>query len=440
MAAAYVMQCYLAGAASEPPPLRPYLLLGAGALPLWHFLLRQRGLYRPRRGQSRLMEARLLIEVSTLATLIVAATTFFSGTPGVSRFTLVVFWALATGGLVVLRATIRATLAELRRRGLNQRNVVIVGTGATGRAVWERLQADSDAGFTVVGCVDESRLGRATGAPPVIGGIADLGRIVAERRIDQVVVALDRTGPIDATKVLGELEKTTASVWLVPDLQGLPTLHSGIEDFDGIPVIRLIESPLLGWNQLCKRTFDLLVAPALLVGLAPLFLALALAIRWRSPGGPVLYRQERVGLDGRVFRIIKFRTMKPGAEEETGPRWAQRDDPRCTPIGRVLRRLNLDELPQLWNVVRGDMSLVGPRPERPEFVQRFRDHVPGYMLRHKVKAGMTGWAQVRGWRGDTSIEKRLECDLEYVRRWSLKLDLKILFLTLSRSFRDPNAY
>jgi exopolysaccharide biosynthesis polyprenyl glycosylphosphotransferase len=188
-----------------------------------------------------------------------------------------------------------------------------------------------------------------------------------------------------------------------------------------------------------KRGFDLVLGTAALVASAPLLLAIAAALRVLQ-GAPVLYRQERMGLDGQRFRMLKFRTMRPDAEAETGPVWASADDPRRTRLGAFLRRTSLDELPQLVNVLRGEMSLVGPRPERPLFVQEFRTRIPGYMLRHKVKAGMTGWAQINGWRGNTSLEKRIEYDLYYIERWSLAFDLSILLRTLWRGFTNRNAY
>jgi exopolysaccharide biosynthesis polyprenyl glycosylphosphotransferase len=197
---------------------------------------------------------------------------------------------------------------------------------------------------------------------------------------------------------------------------------------------------MVGWSSVVKRCFDLVFAGPLVVLLSPVLIAIAILIRRDSPDAPVLYRQVRMGLDGRLFQILRFRTMIPDAEAGTGPQWTQPNDPRRTRIGRFLRRFNLDELPQLWNVLCGDMSLVGPRPERPELVEQFRRELPAYMLRHKVKAGMTGWAQVHGWRGDTPIENRLQYDMDYVQRWSVRLDLRILGLTLLRSFRDPNAY
>jgi exopolysaccharide biosynthesis polyprenyl glycosylphosphotransferase len=227
---------------------------------------------------------------------------------------------------------------------------------------------------------------------------------------------------------------------VVPDLVQYATVKAVLEDLDGIPIISLSEVPLRGWNSMVKRVMDVLVGSTILFFLMPGFALVAALIKWRGGRGPVLLRQERMTLDGKTFQIYKFRTMVHNAEENTGPVWASPQDPRRTSIGIWLRRFNLDEFPQLINVVLGDMSLVGPRPERPPFVQQFKEHIPQYMLRHRVKSGITGWAQVNGWRGNTSIEKRIEYDLYYIENWSLLLDIKILILTLFRGFGQKHAY
>ena len=375
-----------------------------------------------------------------MATAILVGVTLFLGQAEVSGLVLVLSWGLAAGALVATRATLRSVLIQLRLRGRNQRTVLIAGTGKLARGVWERFRAHPEAGFHVIGFVGPYQASLGGEAPPVLGTPEEIAAIVEDNQVDQVVVALGRAEPADPIKIIHELQRTVASVRIVPDLEGLPAVRPGIEEFGGIPMIRLVESPLVGWNSVAKRCFDLALAGLLGVILSPVFIAIAALIRRDSLDAPVLYRQVRMGLDGRLFQILKFRTMISDAEAETEPRWTQPNDPRCTRIGRILRRFNLDELPQLWNVLRGDMSLVGPRPERPELVAQFRRKLPAYMLRHKVKAGMTGWAQVNGWRGDTPIEKRLEYDIDYLQRWSLWLDLKILALTVVRSFRDPNAY
>ena len=240
-------------------------------------------------------------------------------------------------------------------------------------------------------------------------------------------------------KILQQLSTEMVDIKILPDLYQYVILQGSVEEFEGLPVVTLSGSPMYGWNQVVKRALDLTVSiPLLILGL-PIFGLIALLIKLTSPG-PVFYVQERMGYDGRIIRMVKFRTMQVDAEQETGEVWTAENDPRCTAVGAILRRTSLDELPQLWNVLKGEMSLVGPRPERPVFVEEFRQQLPRYMLRHRVKAGMTGWAQVQGWRGNTSLEKRLEHDLYYIQHWSLFLDLKILYLTLWRGFIHKNAY
>jgi exopolysaccharide biosynthesis polyprenyl glycosylphosphotransferase len=225
----------------------------------------------------------------------------------------------------------------------------------------------------------------------------------------------------------------------VPDLLQVIALRARLEDLDGLPVININDVPLQGFNAIVKRCIDIAISSAALLGLMLPFWIIAALVKLSSRGD-IFYRQERMGLDGKPFMIYKFRSMYDGAEATTGPVFASERDPRRTPLGRLLRRSNVDELPQLWNVLRGDMSIVGPRPERPLFVAQFKDKIPQYMLRHKVKAGITGWAQVNGWRGNTSIEKRIEYDLYYIENWSVRLDLKIMWLTLLKGFFHKHAY
>jgi exopolysaccharide biosynthesis polyprenyl glycosylphosphotransferase len=227
-------------------------------------------------------------------------------------------------------------------------------------------------------------------------------------------------------------------VRLIPDLYQYMTLCGSVEEFRGMPIINLQSTPLWGWNLIIKRFFDMLAAFAGLVLLSPVFLGLAVAVRLSS-AGPIFYRQLRVGLDGSQFAMLKFRTMRTDAEVQ-GAQMTQVQDPRCTRLGAFLRRLSLDELPQLINVLVGDMSLVGPRPEQPCFIESFKQSIPRYALRHKIKAGMTGWAQINGMRGNTSIAKRIELDLYYIENWSLLLDLKILARTVLGGFLSPHAY
>jgi Undecaprenyl-phosphate glucose phosphotransferase len=277
---------------------------------------------------------------------------------------------------------------------------------------------------------------------PVLGGLEEATQLLQAHGVDQLYIAL----PLEQhAKLLGLIKSVSnecVDIKVVPDLVQYATIKAALEDLDGIPIISLNEVPLRGWNSMVKRLMDIAFGVTLLVllTLIPVIPAIVLLIRLRGGQGPILYRQERMSLDGKTFQIYKFRTMVDQAERETGPVFASAEDPRRTAVGIWLRRFNLDELPQLLNVVLGDMSLVGPRPERPPFVRLFKERIPQYMLRHRVKSGITGWAQVNGWRGNTSIEKRIEYDLYYIENWSLLLDVKILILTLLRGFGQRHAY
>lgn len=263
--------------------------------------------------------------------------------------------------------------------------------------------------------------------------------LIAQNRIESVVVAVSNHHYEQLTTVLNVIVDQVAHVRIVPDVLRFVTFSPGIDLINGLPVVSVHESPLMGRGIMIKRITDILGAIVALLIFSPIMILVSLLIPLSSKG-PILYRQERMGLDGKRFFILKFRSMPINAEHVTGAIWAHAGDNRATKLGALLRKTSLDELPQLFNVLSGDMSLVGPRPERPIFVDQFRRKIPGYMLRHKVKAGITGWAQVNGWRGDTSLEKRIEFDLYYVQNWSILLDVKILLMTVVSGFVNRNAY
>ncbi len=351
------------------------------------------------------------------------------------------FWTINIVALWANRRICRGVLRYLRKKGYNQRTVLIVGSGVLGQRVANVIRSHPEAGIQIVGFLTRRPLrpGTLIQEISVLGLYEDVAHLIKTRDIDQVIFAL----PLEDQPVLNELlqmvDEGICDVKIVPDLTPFKTLRGGAEMFEGLPFITLRDTPLYGWNRILKRSIDILFS-ALFLGLsAPLFPAIAFLIRLSSPG-PIFYRQLRMGLDGKPFQMLKFRTMQADAEEETGPVWASPRDPRCTRLGAFLRRTSLDELPQLWNVLKGEMSIVGPRPERPEFVERFRSSVPRYMLRHKMKAGITGLAQINGWRGNTSLEERIKCDLEYIEKWSLALDLKIMWLTIWKGLINKNAY
>jgi Undecaprenyl-phosphate glucose phosphotransferase len=300
-----------------------------------------------------------------------------------------------------------------------------------------RVRGRPDVGIQVVGLIGDAK--DAGDGVPWLGAYADLRGVLDAHHVDHVILCLPLEDYARLPGLLDAIGDEPVTIHVVPDLSRFTSLRGGVEEFEGVPFIHLRESPLYGWNRVIKRAFDVVFALAVLVLLSPLLLAVAVAVKLSSPGPP-LYRQERMGLDGRRFHIMKFRTMRTNAEEDTGPMWASADDPRRTPVGRFLRRFSIDELPQFWNALRGEMSVVGPRPERPIFVERFRQWVPGYMLRHKVKAGITGWAQVHGLRGNTSLDERIQYDLEYIEQWSFWLDLRIIARTVGGVLFDRNAH
>ena len=371
--------------------------------------------------------------LSTL--LLVAGTFFFRSSFSYSRWFMLVFWAFDIVAVFGARLAIRDVVRSLRRHGRFVRRALVVGAGDLGQEVVRRLRGHPEFGVRVVGYLDDRiPIGERIEGKEVLGGCEAVTRVLSDYRVDQLFLALPLEAHHEVLKVLNAIEGELVDVKMVPDVLQFVTLRAAVEELEGLPVISLAQSPIIGWARVLKRVTDIMLGALGIVVLSPLLGAIALMIRLGSPGS-VLYRQERTGLDGRTFDILKFRTMPEHTESETGPVWALRGDRRATRLGRTLRRFSLDELPQLWNVLTGDMSLVGPRPERPFFVHQFKTRVPQYMLRHKVKSGLTGWAQVNGLRGDTSIEKRIEYDLYYIQNWSLALDVKIMILTLYRAWQ-----
>jgi exopolysaccharide biosynthesis polyprenyl glycosylphosphotransferase len=422
----------------DVPPLGGYALQLLPILAVWGVAYRAFDLYRPHRLGSYYSEWWDITKASTLGVLVlIALMTFAFRSYDYSRIVIGTFWVTSIVGASFSRGVLREGLRFARRRGYNQRYAVVVGGGEPAAEVLKVLRRRRDAGINVLGLLSDKREGEGAGVP-WLGGIEEIRGVLASRPVDIVIIALPHSEYPRVTAVLNEIGDEPVDIHLVPDLFSLASLRGGIEEFESVPFIHLRESPLYGWNLVLKRAFDVGVGTMALIVALPAMAVIAAAVAVTS-GRPVLYRQERMALDGRRFQMLKFRTMGVDAEADTGPRWAVPGDPRRTGLGVFLRTWSLDELPQLFNVLRGDMSLVGPRPERPDFVEDFRRRVPGYMLRHKVKAGITGWAQINGWRGNTSIEKRIEYDLDYIARWSIGFDLKILLQTLWR-FRDRNAY
>ncbi|MBF0197321.1 MAG: undecaprenyl-phosphate glucose phosphotransferase [Planctomycetes bacterium] len=341
----------------------------------------------------------------------------------------------------LFRFSERQVLKYLRARGFNQRHLLIVGAGRNAQNLVNRIGRCQWMGFKVVGYItqESSRVGKTFMGTEVLGVIEDLPEILATKKIDQVYCALSNDKAHLIKNVSEVLEQYTVDFRVVPDLGGMSTLHNTFFEIDGVPVLGIRETPMQGFGNVQKRLFDVVVSLLILVFISPIFLLLALLVKLSSKG-PVFYRQKRVGYDGRIFHILKFRSMGVDAEDGSGAVWAVKGDDRTTKLGSFMRKTSLDELPQFFNVLMGHMSVVGPRPERPEFIKDFREELPRYMLRHKIKAGITGWAQVNGWRGQTSLKKRLQYDLYYIDNWSIWFDVRIVLDTIVRGFMDKNAY
>ncbi|MEA2491434.1 MAG: hypothetical protein QOH21_3226, partial [Acidobacteriota bacterium] len=401
------------------------------------------GLYRIRTTRGK-AEEWLAVAIGCVVATVVLSGLILWVRPGdpefpYSRATLGIFMFLAIVLVTVGRSLVRLTVERRHRAGRDLDRVLIAGNGELAAAVLDRMKAHRDRlGFRIVGYLRNGDEGEIAGLS-CLGTLDDAEQVIDANAIDHVFVALPHASSQKMIALLDRLVRSCVSIHVVPDLLQFMVLRSRVEDLDGLPTINLSEVPLEGWSRFVKRAFDLVVAISASVLFAPVMLLVALLI-WLEDRGPILYRQVRMGLDGKPFDILKFRSMRVGAERETGAVWAEKDDPRRTRIGRFIRAWSLDELPQLLNVLAGDMSVIGPRPERPEFVAQFRAEFPHYMLRHKVRAGMTGWAQVHGWRGNTSMRMRIEHDLYYIENWSLLLDVKILFLTLVHGLRHENAY
>jgi len=424
----------------ELPDPRETLIVGALALVIWPICLRAVGLYRPQRQKTALDEIFAVFKATLVAGLLLVAATYFWRENRYSRAALLIFASLAFVGVALVRFLFKEALQFARRRGFNLRWVLVLGAGRLARQVIEAVEGHKELGFRIVGCLSltQKRVGSRVAGVEVIGSLKDLGSTLERHAVDQVLVALPSRAHNKLARLMEVLSDTTVDVKLVPDVYQYATLFGGLEEWGGLPIVNLQSIGVLGLNAVVKRLFDVVFSALFLIALSPVLLIVAAAVRLTSRG-PALFAQERVGLDGRAFPMLKFRTMRQGAES-SGPVFAQAADDRTTPLGSVLRRLSLDELPQLWNVLVGDMSLVGPRPERPVFIDQFRRRIPRYQLRHMVKSGMTGWAQIHGLRGRTSIEKRVEYDLYYIEHWSLLLDVKILARTMAFGFLSRNAY
>jgi exopolysaccharide biosynthesis polyprenyl glycosylphosphotransferase len=401
-------------------------------------------LYHMRRAVSRIDEAYAIAQNVSIGTFLAVAfeTLAFKNSAlelDYPRGVVIYAWLFGIALTILGRAVHRFTTIHLREAGVGRDNVLIIGSGEVARTIAEKIRWSSHLGYNIVGAVNGAP-GQKVGDVPIIGTTGQLPELIDEYEVDEVIIALPEASHRELVQLVSKCQRGRVNIKVYPDIFAYMTGGLTVDDLNGMPMLSVRDVALRGWKLSLKRGMDIVVSFFGLVLLSPLLVLTALAIKLES-SGPVFFCQERMGLDGHPFPVIKFRSMRQDAEK-SGPGWTKEGDPRVTRIGRFMRKTNWDELPQLINVFYGQMSLVGPRPEQVYYVQRFREYIPRYMERHREKAGMTGWAQVNGLRGDTSILERTKYDLWYVENWSLWLDIKIVIRTIFQTLfnRSHNAY
>ncbi|MGU3471596.1 undecaprenyl-phosphate glucose phosphotransferase [Paenibacillus sp. D51F] len=406
--------------------------------------------YQPKRRMNFSRDVLKIFQVQCLSLLLLLSLLFISKEVHISREFLAIFFAFNLFAMIVYRFAVKRLLTVFRRRGFNKRYVLILGAGSVGRSFHDQLRLYPDLGYEVYGFLDDFQVRHeseviasynAEPLSPIVGKLQDLERMLADNpTIDEVIMAL----PLDAHSKYGSIikicEKAGVKTLIIPDYFDLLPAKPFFDNFAGVPLINIRDVPLdeMG-NRIAKRTFDILFSLFAIILLSPILLGIAAGIKLTSPG-PVLFRQERVGLNRRSFHMLKFRSMKVSAGVASDVTWTVKNDPRRTRFGTFLRSTSLDELPQFFNVLRGEMSVVGPRPERPFFVEQFKEEVPRYMVKHHIRPGITGWAQTNGLRGDTSIDERIRHDLFYIENWSFFFDIRIIFKTVVKGLIHKNAY
>ena len=398
-------------------------------------------LYEPLHMQGRRLVLANIIKANVLGLLLIVFSLYMMGESDFSRLTVYIFCVINIFAEWGVRLFIFSMLRKMRKRGLNQKQMILVGYSRAAEEYIDRIQQNPQWGYVVRGILDDRiPSGTMYKGVKVVGRIENIHYILPENKLDEIAITLALKDYDHLEYIVDLCEKSGVHTKFIPDYNSLVPSHPYTEDLMGLPVINIRYVPLTNTlNWVAKRTVDIIGSMLGIIVSSPLMIAAALMIKFSSEG-PVIFAQERVGLHNKVFRMYKFRTMevqKPSTEEKG---WTVKDDPRVTKAGKFLRKTSLDELPQLFNILMGEMSLVGPRPERPQFVEKFKEEIPRYMIKHQVRPGLTGWAQINGYRGDTSIRKRIEYDLYYIENWSMGFDFRIMFLTIFKGFINKNAY
>lgn len=398
-------------------------------------------LYTPRRIQGRRVEMGNLIKANTVGIMIIISILYITRQHDFSRDMFFIFYLINTGAIVVVRLGIKTALRKIRKGGYNQKHILLIGYSRAAEGYIDRITANPQWGYKIRGILDDNiAAGTRYKGVQVLGTIGNLEYILPENKLDEIAITLSIKEYSKLENIVNECEKSGVHTKFIPDYNNIIPTKPYTEDLLGLPVINIRYVPLTNtFNMIIKRMVDVFGAVCGIILASPVMLVTAVAIKLTSKG-PLIFKQERIGYHNKPFKMYKFRSMvvQEDTEEEKG--WTTKHDPRVTKVGKIIRKTSIDELPQLFNILRGDMSLVGPRPERPQFVEKFKEEIPRYMVKHQVRPGLTGWAQVNGLRGDTSIEKRIEYDLYYIENWTFGFDIKIMFLTIFKGFVNKNAY
>ena len=418
-----------------------YMLALIFIIPGYLLLYQAFTLYEPLHMQGRRLMLANIIKANVLGMLIFVFLLYMLKESDFSRLTVYIFCVVNILLEWGVRMLIFAVLRDMRKKGLNQKQIILVGYSRAAEEYIDRIEANPQWGYIVRGILDDNvPAGTVYKGIKVIGRIANLTVILPANRLDEIAITLGLSEYYRLEEIVAMCEKSGVHTKFIPDYNKIIPTKPYTEDILGLPVINIRYVPLSNtFNAMVKRVMDILGSIAAIIVSSPVMLLMCILIKATSPG-PLIYKQERVGLHNKTFWMYKFRSMEIQPESEEKKAWTVKNDPRVTGIGKFMRRTSIDELPQLFNILKGDMSLVGPRPERPFFVEKFREEIPRYMVKHQVRPGLTGWAQVNGYRGDTSIRKRIDCDLYYIENWSIGFDIKILFLTIFKGFINKNAY
>lgn len=429
------------GTAVRARSFEQYMIWLVFIIPLYLLLYQAFTLYTPMRMQGRRLLLANIIKANSLGLLIIMFTFYMIDEGEFSRSTYIMFYLFNIVLQWGSRMLMYAFLKNMRERGLNQKQIICVGYSRATEEYIDRVLKNPQWGYLIRGILDDNvPAGTMYKGIKVIGRIANLNVILPANRLDEIAITLGLNEYYRLEEIVALCEKSGVHTKFIPDYNRIIPTKPYTEDILGLPVINIRYVPLSNtFNALVKRVMDIVGSIVGIIVTSPVMLVMCILIKLTSPG-PLIYKQERVGLHNKTFWMYKFRSMEIQPEAEEKKAWTVKNDPRVTGIGKFMRRTSIDELPQLFNILKGNMSLVGPRPERPFFVEKFREEIPRYMVKHQVRPGLTGWAQVNGFRGDTSIRKRIECDLYYIENWSVGFDIKIMFLTIFKGFVNKNAY